>query len=334
MIKIKQSKPPIIFLASIVILLLVFVLSIAIGYSSLSPARLISTLIGNGTRKEELILFDFRLPRILITVLAGSALAIAGGILQSITRNPLADPGILGINAGAGLMVVVFLAFFQVDQLFIYLLPFVALLGGLGTAFVIYLLSFKKGEGASPVRMILVGVGLAGALSGGTLTIASTFDRSQYAFVANWMAGNIWGDDWSFVFSLLPWVLLLIPITIFKANQLNILQLHEQVAIGLGLNVERERRMLILIAVALASSAVSVTGGIGFVGLMAPHIARSLVGQKHQVQLPLTAAIGGVILLLADTIGRTILEPSGIPAGIVVTLIGAPYFMYLMIIKK
>lgn len=314
-----------------ILLLVVFAVSMNTGYASLSPGRLVQTLFGFGTSKEELILFDFRLPRISITILAGCALAVSGAILQSVTRNPLADPGILGINAGAGFMVVAFLSFFTSSSTwFVYLLPLVALIGGLGTAVVIYLLSYKKGEGVLPVRMVLVGVGMAAALSGATLTLASSFDRTQYDFYANWVAGNIWGDDWTFVLTLLPWVIILIPIAYMKSNKMNLLNLHEQVTVGLGVNVAKERMILIAIAVALASSAVSVTGGIGFVGLMAPHIARSLVGPRHQAFMPLTVVLGGVILLLADTIGRSILEPNGIPAGIMVTLIGAPYFMYLL----
>lgn len=324
-------KQRVIFLLFFLLLLTVFVISIGTGYSALTPGRLLQTIIGNGTSKEELILFDFRLPRILITILAGTALAISGAILQSVTRNPLADPGILGINAGAGLGVVLFLSIMtNVSNVFVTLLPVVALGGGLLTGFVIYIISYKKGEGVVPVRMVLVGVGMAAALSGATLTVASSFDRSQYEFYGNWLAGNIWGDDWTFVWALLPWLLILLPITFMKANKLNVLSLHEQVTIGLGMSVTRERLLLMGMAVALASAAVSVTGAIGFIGLLAPHIARALVGPRHQAFMPLCAVIGGGILLLADTVGRSLLQPNGIPAGIMVTLIGAPYFMYLL----
>ncbi|MDR7071625.1 FecCD family ABC transporter permease [Fictibacillus barbaricus] len=318
-------------IAAIVLLVAVFILSVATGFASLTPGELFRTVIGQGTPRENLILFEFRLPRIFVAVLAGMGLAVSGAILQSLTKNPLSDPGILGINAGAGLMVVVYIMFFTVEtSSFLYILPLFALAGGMATAAVIYLMSYIKGEGVEPTRLVLVGVGLAAALYGATLTLSTRLEMEDYSFMANWMAGRIWGDDWIFVLSLLPWILLLTPITLLKSNVLNTLNLHENVSIGVGVNVGRERIILIMIAVALASASVAVSGGIGFVGLMAPHIARSLVGPRHQAFLPIAALIGAILLLAADSIGRVILDPSGIPAGIIVTIIGAPYFMYLL----
>ncbi|ANX11560.1 iron ABC transporter permease [Fictibacillus arsenicus] len=318
-------------IAAIILLLAVFVISVATGFASLTPEELFRTIIGQGTPRENLILFEFRLPRIFVAILAGMGLAVSGAILQSLTKNPLSDPGILGINAGAGLMVVVYIMFFTVEtSSFLYVLPLFALAGGMATAAVIYIMSYIKGEGVEPTRLVLVGVGLAAALYGATLTLSTRLDMEDYSFMANWIAGRIWGDDWMFVLSLLPWIIILIPITILKSNVLNTLNLHENVSIGVGVNVGRERIVLIMISVALASASVAVSGGIGFVGLMAPHIARSLVGPRHQAFLPVAALIGGILLLAADTIGRVVLDPSGIPAGIIVTIIGAPYFMYLL----
>jgi iron complex transport system permease protein len=318
-------------IAAAVLLIAAFIISVATGFASLTPSELFRTIIGQGTPRENLILFEFRLPRIFVAILAGMGLAVSGAILQSITKNPLSDPGILGINAGAGLMVVVYIMFFSVEtSSFLYVLPLFALAGGMVTAAVIYVMSYIKGEGVEPTRLVLVGVGLAAALYGATLTLSTRLDMEDYSFMANWMAGRIWGDDWTFVLSLLPWILILIPVTLMKSNVLNTLNLHENVSVGVGVNVGRERIVLIVIAVALASASVAVSGGIGFVGLMAPHIARSLVGPRHQSFLPVAALIGGILLLTADTIGRVILDPSGIPAGIIVTIIGAPYFMYLL----
>ncbi|MET3730050.1 iron complex transport system permease protein [Fictibacillus halophilus] len=322
-------------IAAILLLIAVFIISVATGFASLTPSELFRTIMGQGTPRENLILFEFRLPRIIVAILAGMGLAVSGAILQSITKNPLSDPGILGINAGAGLMVVVYIMFFTVETTsFLYVLPLFALFGGMLTAFVIYIMSYIKGEGVEPTRLVLVGVGLAAALYGATLTLSTRLDMEDYSFMANWMAGRIWGDDWTFVLSLLPWILLLIPYTMFKSNVLNTLNLHENVSVGVGVNVSRERISLIMISVALASASVAVSGGIGFVGLMAPHIARSLVGPRHQVFLPVAALVGGILLLAADTIGRVVLDPSGIPAGIIVTIIGAPYFMYLLARKN
>ncbi|WHY75049.1 FecCD family ABC transporter permease [Fictibacillus enclensis] len=325
----KKVRITIIF--AIVLLIAVLTISVGTGFASLTPAELFRTIFGQGTPKENLILFEFRLPRIFVAILAGMGLAVSGAILQSLTKNPLSDPGILGINAGAGLMVVVYIMFFTVESSSsLYILPLFALAGGGATAAIIYIMSYKKGDGVEPARLVLVGVGLAAALAGATLTLATRLDMENYAFMANWLAGRIWGDDWVFVLSLLPWILLLLPLTMVKSNVLNMLNLNENVAIGTGVNAGRERIVLIIMAVALASASVAVSGGIAFVGLMAPHIARSLVGPRHQYFLPLAALIGAILLLAADTIGRVVLDPSGIPAGIIVTLIGAPYFMYLL----
>ncbi|KHD86593.1 FecCD family ABC transporter permease [Heyndrickxia ginsengihumi] len=327
----QQKRFRITLLISLIVLITVLVISLATGYISLTPTQLLQIIIGQGTSNENLIFFQFRLPRLLVGIFAGMGLAVSGAILQSITRNPLSDPGILGINYGAGLMVVIYISYFTADSSkFLYILPLFALIGGIATAFLIYLFSYKKGERMETTRIVLVGVGLSAAFSGAIITLTSHFNRDQYTFIASWLAGTVWGDDWNFVVALLPWIVFLIPIVLLKSNVLNTLYLHENVSVGLGVHVERERILLILIAVALASASVSVSGGIAFIGLMAPHIARSLVGSSHQLFVPIAAMIGAILLITADTIGRVILDPSGIPAGIIVTLIGAPYFMYLM----
>ncbi|MFY0779594.1 FecCD family ABC transporter permease [Peribacillus sp. RS7] len=304
------------------------------GYSNLSFGRLIPTLFGQGTFKEEFILFSVRLPRIIITLLAGMALALSGAILQGITRNDLADPGIIGINSGAGVAIAAFFLFFPIDAgSFVYMIPLVAFIGALLTACLIYILSFKRRVGLEPVRLVLIGVGFSMALSGLMIVLISSAERAKVDFIAKWLAGNIWGTDWPFIWAVLPWLIVLIPFTLYKANRLNLLGLSEPVAIGVGVSIEKERIVLLITAVALAAAAVSVTGGIAFIGLMAPHIAKSLVGPRNQLFIPVAILIGGWLLLLADTIGRNIIEPEGIPAGIMVALIGAPYFMYLLLKK-
>jgi iron complex transport system permease protein len=280
------------------------------------------------------VLFSVRLPRIIITLLAGMALALSGAILQGITRNDLADPGIIGINSGAGVAVTVFFLFFPIDSgSFVYMLPLVAFVGALLTAFLIYLFAYSKTEGMQPVRLVLIGVGFSMALSGAMIVLISSAERAKVDFIAKWLAGNIWGTDWPFIWALLPWLVVLLPFTLYKANRLNILSLSEPVAIGVGISIEKERIILLVTAVALAASAVSVTGGITFIGLMAPHMAKALVGPRNQLFIPIAILIGGWLLVFADTVGRNILESSGIPAGIMVALIGAPYFVYLLLKK-
>ncbi|MDN5709730.1 MAG: iron ABC transporter permease, partial [Planococcus sp. (in: firmicutes)] len=187
--------------------------------------------------------------------------------------------------------------------------------------------------GLQPVRLVLVGIGFSMALSGVMIVLISSAEREKVDFIAQWLAGSIWGTDWPFILALLPWLVVLIPYVLYKANRLNILGLGESAAIGLGLNIGKERAVLLLAAVALAAAAVSVTGSIAFIGLMAPHLAKALVGPRHQLFLPVAILLGGWLLLAADTIGRNLLEPSGIPAGVMAALIGAPYFVYLLMKK-
>ncbi|TQS75891.1 iron ABC transporter permease [Ornithinibacillus gellani] len=325
------KKQRLLFILFIILILITAMISIRIGFSSLTYDRILPTLFGQGDFKESFILFSVRLPRIVITILAGMALALSGAILQGITRNDLADPGIIGINSGAGVAVALFFLFAPIDVgKFAYMLPLAAFIGAMITVILIYLFSFDKNNGLQPVKFVLVGVGFSMALSGLMVVLISSTDREKVDFIAKWLAGNIWGTDWPFIWAMLPWLLILIPFTLYKANRLNVLGLSEQVAIGIGVSVDKERLILLITAVALAASAVSVTGGIAFIGLMAPHIAKALVGPRNQLFIPMAILIGGWLLLLADTIGRNIVQPDGIPAGVMVALIGAPYFMYLL----
>ncbi|SDX43753.1 FecCD family ABC transporter permease [Salimicrobium album] len=313
------------------LIIITALLGMALGYSSVPFARLPSVIAGEGTFKENFVFFQVRLPRIIVTVLAGMALALSGAILQSLSRNDLADPGIIGINAGAGAAVALFFLFAPLEPgSFIYLLPAVAFLGALATAVAIYLFSFDRRAGFQPIRLILVGVGFSMALSGLMIILISSAEREKVNFISQWLAGDIWGADWPFILALLPWLLLLIPFTFYKANRMNILNLSEPVSIELGLPLGKERFSMLMAAVALAASAVSVTGGISFIGLMAPHLAKTLIGPRTQLYMPLTLLLGGWLLLMADTIGRNVLEPDGLPAGVMTALIGAPYFIYLL----
>ncbi len=320
----------------IFILIMVAVLiSINVGDIKLSPKRVIQTIAGLGTAKESLILFDFRLPRIVLSILVGMGLAVSGCIMQGVSRNALADPGILGINAGAGLSVMLFISFFSSPSAApVFLLPVLALVGAGATAVLIYSLSYKKNEGITPTRLLLTGIAVAAGISAVTIVMILKLSPEDYQFVAIWMAGSVWGSNWLFVLSLLPWLLILLPFVFSKSNVLNTLNLGDIPAIGLGASVEKERRILLAAAVALAAACVSVSGGIGFVGLIGPHLARQLVGSQHQYVLPVSALLGGLLMVVADTLGRFIMQPTEIPVGIVVAIIGAPYFLYLLARSK
>lgn len=315
----------------VALLIISFIVSMNTGYTKLSPLDTLRTLFGGGTAKENLILFDFRLPRIIISIMVGAGLALSGCIIQGISKNALADPGLLGINAGAGLMVILYVMFFGAKSFMsVFTLPFLALAGAGVTAVVIYTLAYKKDEGIAPMRLILTGVAIQAGISAFTTLLVVKLDETQFNFVATWQAGSIWGSNWRFVLALLPWLLLLIPYVMYKARVLDVLNMGDDVAYSLGASVERERRWLLASSVALAASCVAVSGSISFVGLIAPHLARRLVGPKHVILLPVCALTGAVLVSAADTIARVIVQPSEIPTGIMVAIIGAPYFLYLL----
>ncbi|OIB02974.1 iron ABC transporter permease [Paenibacillus sp. LC231] len=328
----KVKKRKIITLSVLAALIvLVFLISMNTGVIRLSPLEVIKTLFGGGTDKQELVLFEFRLPRIVISLLIGAGLAISGCVMQGISRNELADPGILGINAGAGLMVMLFISFFpSTTAAPVYLLPVLALIGASLTAALICVLAYKKNQGFKPTGLLLTGIAVAAGISAAMIVLTLRLSPEKYQFVATWLAGSIWGSSWKFVLALLPWILVLLPFVMYKAQVMNVLNLGEPMATGLGASVTKEQLKLLAAAVGLAASCVAVSGGIGFVGLIAPHLSRRFVGAKHQLLLPVTALVGALLVITADTLGRWIIQPSEIPTGIVVAVIGAPYFLYLL----
>ncbi|MFJ7666848.1 FecCD family ABC transporter permease [Lysinibacillus sp. NPDC097195] len=331
MLKVAQKKQRTWLTVWIVLTLLIFIMGISLGAASVSIDRILPILFGDGSFKESFVLFSVRLPRLFVLAAAGMALALAGAVLQGVTRNDLADPGIIGINAGAGVGITVFYLCVNGDlPHFTYILPVVGFLSAVLTALCIYFFSYKRNQGVQPVQLILIGVGVAAALSGVMMLLISSAERSDVQFIAQWLAGSVWGTDWPFLWALVPWLVICIPFILYKANVLNVLAMTEQTAIGLGMNIAKERLQLLLVAVALAAAAVSVTGGIAFIGLMAPHIAKQLVGPRYQFFLPITLCIGASLLMLADTIGRVVISSATVPAGIVVACIGAPYFLYLL----
>ncbi|MCM3037615.1 iron ABC transporter permease [Bacillus pumilus] len=305
--------------------------SLNTGTLKLNPLVVVKTLFGFGDFQSETVLFDYRLPRIVVTMLAGIGLGIAGGILQSLSRNPLADPGIIGLNAGAAFGLIVFVTYFHaLEGNPSLLIPLFTFGGGLLAAAVIVLLAYDRQEGLVPIRLILVGIAVAAGFSALTLFLSLKLDEDTYTFASRWLVGNVWGRDWIHVLALFPWIVCLVPLTLMQSSTLNALTLGDAVASSVGVRVQRQRLLLLTLAVGLASASVSMTGGIGFIGLVAPHLARRLVGSLHQYFLPVSAMLGLLILVSADTIGRSIFAPNAIPAGVVVAFIGAPYFLYLL----
>lgn len=327
----KITRQWFVMVALIMLLFIVIIISMTTGDFKMAPTTLLHTLFGSGDETETMILYEFRLPRLLITIMGGVALALSGAILQSITKNPLADPGIMGINAGSGFFIALLMIFIPVDSSnFIYVLPLFSMMGALITIGVVLKLSYDKEKGINPVKMILVGIGLSTALSGAMMMLTSTFNKEDVEFISKWLGGEIWGDSWSFVIMLGIILFICLPYIMQKLTVLNILNTHDHVATGVGVNLSVERRNAVIISVLLCASAVSVCGSIAFVGLISPHIARQLVGARHERFIPVTIVIGAILLSFADMVGRLLVSPAGIPAGILVSIIGAPYFLYLM----
>jgi iron complex transport system permease protein len=315
------------------LIITVFFISLNVGVIRISPMETIQTLFGFGTEENKLVLFEFRLPRMILAICIGAGLAVSGAILQSITRNELAEPGIVGINAGASLAVVMFIfltggTMETLSEFSIFVLPFIAFIGSTMAAFLIYIFAWKNG--VTPMRLILVGIAINAIFSALLIVIQLGMENRDFMKALVWISGSIWTANWKYVVAILPWILILIPFTIYKSRYLNILQLGDNLSIGLGLDVEKERRKFILLSVALAGSSVAVGGGITFLGLVAPHIARKIVGPQHERFILTSALLGSLILLFADMIGRVIIMPSELPVGIVVSCLGAPYFLYLL----
>ncbi|MCB9462046.1 MAG: iron ABC transporter permease [Anaerolineaceae bacterium] len=321
----RRVLPVLLLLLSIGIAVLI--LSVSYGEYEISPLDVLRTLlsIDTGDSRHQLVVFTFRLPRILVAFFVGAALSTSGAILQGITRNPLADPGILGVTSGASLVAVAAIVWFDVPLEW---LPIATFVGALLMALAIFALAWKGGS--APVRLILVGVGL-GAVATALTNLMLVFGEINAVQEASvWLAGSVYGSNWQHVHTIALWLAVLLTLAVLMARQLNTLNLGDDIARGLGVRVEVQRVVLLGISVALAAVSVSVAGTIGFVGLVAPHIARRLVGPSHEGLILVAALLGGVLLMLADLIGRWVISPSELPVGVVAAMIGAPYFAYLL----
>ena len=300
------------------------------GYRSISLEELGQILSGTASQSLTYTLVDLRLPRVLTSLLVGVGLSLSGCLLQGISRNDMADPGVLGINAGAGLLVAAFIVFVPAG-LFpsAVALPVLAFAGSAAVAFLGWRLSVVRGA-SSPRRLLLIGVALAAGLSSATSLLMLRMSDGDYAFVQNWLAGSIWGASWENVAILAVGLALLVAGALYASRTLNVLGLGEAAATGLGVNVPRATAALTAVAVGASGLACAVGGGLTFVGLVCPHMARRLVGPNFRALVPATVLVGAVLMLLADIISRTLLVPNEIPVGIVAAVIGAPYFLYLL----
>lgn len=321
-----------IFLGLMALSFAVFILSTGMGDMAISPLNVIQVFFGGGSDMERLVVHSFRLPRIIVALMVGVGLAVAGGLLQGMIRNPLASPDIIGITGGASVAVVGFLAYFSDENnaltVSIKWMPVSAFIGATLIAFLVYFLSWKNG--VSPVRLVLIGIGVSAMMQALT-TLMMLMGPIYRASQANiWITGTVHGSTWGNVWVLVPWTLILVSIAFILSRNVNVQELGEEIATGVGGHVQRQRFVLLLVSTGLVASSVAFAGGIGFVGLMAPHMARRLVGSAFGALLPVSALIGGILVMLADLLGRTMFSPLEVPAGVFTASIGAPYFIYLL----
>lgn len=314
--------------ASLVLLLLLLaatiLLSLSVGSLKLPLGEIISTLWNRPEGVNYQILFNIRLPRILLGAMVGGCFAVAGAILQGVMRNPLASPGIIGVSAGGGLAgIIVMLVLPQFGAL---LVP-AAFCGSLATALLVYLLAWKRG--VSPVRLILAGVAVSAMLGAFSSTIL-LFNAERAGGILDFSIGSLSARSWHQIRQVGLYMLSAFLAAFSLGGKLNILALGDEVAIGLGLKTERVRFLLIATAALLAASAVSVAGLLGFVGLIAPHIMRMLIGSDNRFLLPASALFGALMVVSCDTIGRLVMDPSELPVGIIMALMGPPFFLWLL----
>lgn len=271
------------------------------------------------------IIFDVRLPRILLVIVVGFGLSVAGAILQGLFRNALASPDIVGVSSGAGLFVVVIYSFFP--SLLAYV-SFFSILGSMTALAIIYILSFGR-YGDDNLRLILAGV-IISTFFGSMMIMISVYNPTRFIDVNAFLIGSFSNAEWQKVYTILPYIIFSFFVVRYFANELNIIIIDDEAAQLLGIRVNLYRLMFIFFAVLLASICVSVAGILGFIGLIAPHVARMIIGVNYRSLLLFSGLVGSIYLLLCDTIGRTMFGASDIPAGIISSFFGAPFFLYLL----
>ncbi|WP_328328084.1 MULTISPECIES: FecCD family ABC transporter permease [unclassified Streptomyces] len=313
--------------AAVVALLLAVLLSLAVGARAIAPSAVIDALLHGGDSNTAEVVRRLRVPRTLIGLMVGAALALAGTVLQGITRNPIADPGILGISQGASVGVVLAIAFAGIHTLTGYV--WFAFAGAAAASVAVYAIASRGRGGATPVKLALGGAAinalLVSVVQAVLTTKASALDEFRF-----WQVGAIGGRDTDIVGQIWPFLLVGVVLVASVARGLDALALGDDMAKGLGQKVATVRIVGGIGATVLTGVGVAAAGPIAFIGLAVPHIARAIVGSDHRWVLPMAALIGPVMLLVSDTIGRVVFPPSEVPAGVMTALIGVPFLVTLV----
>ena len=314
------------YVVTLSMMVLLFGLSIRLGTYTLSFEEIWAAFQPDD--KNYFTLMEYRLPRAVLAILLGGALAISGVLVQSVVRNPLASPDILGINNAAGLVAVSVLMF--LPNLAFYWMPIFAFLGGVLSFVILWIVC---GFNFRPIKMAIIGVALS-ALWAAISHYLMLTNPVEINTAMLWLTGSLWGRSWSYLNVVLPWLIVLLPLPFIFCRDLDTLGLGENKASTLGVTVNKVQISVLVLAVALSTTAVAICGPIAFLGLVAPHLARRLVGGRHRTLLPAALIIGALLLQLSDILARVIDPPTELPAGILTAIIGAPYFFYLLMRTK
>lgn len=323
-----KKRFKIVLMVLLALLAISFVVTLCWGTYEVSIGEVINTLLGNGTKLQNTAILSIRLPRLLVGTCVAIALSTAGAILQTITKNDLADTGIIGINAGAAVAAILFITYQTADyyselgEFSIFVLPAMAIVGAGIASFIIYMLSSRKV--IRPRRLLLIGIGLNAGLNAFITFFTFRGGVGDYNRVLTWTSGSLWGAGWSYAKVIIPIVALIFMVVLFNHKKLDVLNLSDEIAISLGLNLEKERKKFLSLAVILAGTATAFAGNIGFLGLISPHIAKKLVGSYHKNFVVISGIISVIIVLLADAVSRNLFSPIEIPVGITVSIFGVP----------
>ncbi len=323
-------------LVSLALLLILVLVYLTIGPYKTSFIDVINTLLGNGTRFQKIAIFDLRLPRLLVGVFVAIGLSTAGCILQTIAKNDIADSNLIGINSGAALGAVIYITvnttnfYTTLGNMAILMLPIFSIIGAVSVTLILYLLSNSK-DGINIKRLLLIGVGLNAGATAFVTFLTFRGGTGEYERVLRWMNGSLESSSYRQLLIVVPFILAGFIFVMINYKKLNLMHLSDESCISLGLDLKKERIKFLIVVVLLVAISTAFTGSIAFVGLLSPHIAKKLVGTDHKKFIPLAAIISVILILIADLISKTMFAPTEIPIGVTVSLIGVPYFVYLII---
>ena len=335
----KQYKVHSVFLVLIILLSISIVIATSLGGVTIPFYETICVFISkipfldiNVHTTYETILMQIRLPRVLVAGLVGAGLAVSGVVMQSIFRNPMADPGIIGVSAGGAFGGVIAI-YFGLSAIGSFMVPLLGFLGAFVTLTFVYFISTSNGK-TSVLTLLLTGVAISSFLSACSSLIITYSNIAQLQQILYWLMGDLNGRDWDHLKLLIIPVIVSCILFYILRNELDILLLGEEEARNLGMNVQRTRNVLLIVASLLTGVSVSLTGAIGFVGLIVPHIIRLIIGPSHRLLIPASILGGALFLINADLIARLLIRPAELQIGIITAFIGAPFFIYLIILHK